>query len=244
MRRHIAPASVLLASTLLLGACTRKPADTGVFSQGGTAGSSTLAQGASSAESSARSGAHVSSIASLPSAASSATAANPFFFPVADGHVYRGVFGFAENDGEQDVTLSVQTAAQVKDGVLYHLCFSAVDGVPETRSDLGCFYVTPQRIVRLESENDAQAFASTGALPADAEVVCGDMAVEDALESEEKGWHHTMQPEGDRRVSESYSNVVDTGYYRNMTWQRGVGLVEFESGYGAGRDSLQLTLKT
>lgn len=49
--------------------------------------------------------------------------------------------------------------------------------------------------------------------------------------------------DGDKRLYESYDNTVDTGYYDNITWERGKGIVHYESGYGAGRDSMELDLK-
>ncbi len=79
----------------------------------------------------------------------------------------------------------------------------------------------------------------------DMQLVACDYPQEDALGKDVKGWHHyieyrEVQDGNPIVVYHGYSNVNETNYYERFTWQRGLGLIAFESGFGAERDVIKL----
>jgi hypothetical protein len=59
----------------------------------------------------------------------------------------------------------------------------------------------------------------------------------------EPGWHHYVTVNGDIIESHSYDKQVESGYYETFIWEKGRGLIYYASGYGAERDSIELTIK-
>lgn len=180
-----------------------------------------------------------------PSEASSpAQGANPYFFAGASSATYHGTFAFPD-DVETDVSLKIEKLAAPQTGTLYHLVLGSVADVPANRLDIGYFFVEPDRIYRVyDAGDDIKKLESNGTVPDGSPVVCQEKALPDALGSAAKGWHQSIKIDGDKRRYESYNDTVDTGYYDNITWERGKGIVHYESGYGAGRDSIELDLKS
>jgi len=77
-------------------------------------------------------------------------------------------------------------------------------------------------------------------LPLDGYIVCQNEELKDPLDENVKGWHHYIKVDGDKRESHYYNTAVDTGYYENMIWERGKGLISYRSGYGALREAIEL----
>ena len=73
-------------------------------------------------------------------------------------------------------------------------------------------------------------------------IVCQNTQMEDKLGKEEKGFHEVIEIDGNQSVYRSYYNRVETDFYEYFTWERGKGLVYYESGYGAASLQLKITL--
>lgn len=50
-----------------------------------------------------------------------------------------------------------------------------------------------------------------------------------------------LEVKGNERVYHSYNNQIETGFYESFIWEKNIGLISYESGYGAERDSIVLT---
>ena len=74
-------------------------------------------------------------------------------------------------------------------------------------------------------------------------VVCQEMGKEDSLK-EEKGWHEEIMVEGTVCTYRSYNDLTETGYYERFVWEKGKGLIEYKSGFGAERDRIYLWRET
>lgn len=174
---------------------------------------------------------------------------NHFFFGDAVSEAeYRGRFMF-RGVVEKDVKLLVTEVSELKLGKLYELKLdssaSSIEGIPEERLNLGHFYVMKDKIYRIDpKEENLIRFRTTEALPDENSgvVVCQEDEMKDALATDERGWHHYITVAGERREYHSYNNLVETGYYESFTWEKGKGLVEYRSGYGAERDAIELEL--
>lgn len=69
------------------------------------------------------------------------------------------------------------------------------------------------------------------------------MGKEDSLK-EEKGWHEEIMVEGTVCTYRSYNDLTETGYYERFVWEKGKGLIEYKSGFGAERDRIYLWRET
>lgn len=72
-------------------------------------------------------------------------------------------------------------------------------------------------------------------------IVCQDIDIKDSIEEGALGWHHYLEVKGNERVYHSYNNQIETGFYESFIWEKNIGLISYESGYGAERDSIVLT---
>ena len=170
---------------------------------------------------------------------------NPFFFANTDSKLaYKGLFMF-DDIIEKDVTLYISELADLTYGKLYELNLEPVDGVPDDRLSLGYFYVQEDKIYKIKpTEANLNMIRRRGKLPDSSMIVCQDTEIKDVLGENEPGFHQYLDINGDRREFHSYNNQVSTGYYESYTWEKTKGLIYYESGYGAGRDSIEFELYT
>jgi hypothetical protein len=168
---------------------------------------------------------------------------NAFFFEDNVSELnYSGEFLFSE-PVEKDVKLQIIKLAYVKNGVLYELKLDSIDGVPKERLSLGGFYVQKDKIYRIEpTEENLNKLKSHKEIPNDSVIVCQDEEIKDTLGNDEPGWHHYLKVDGDKREYHSYNNSVGTGYYESFIWEKDKGLINYRSGYGAERDSIEIQL--
>ena len=171
------------------------------------------------------------------------TIGNSFFFKNDVSKLnYKGKFLF-DDIVEKDVKLNVNEVANLKYGKLYELKLDPIEGIPNERLSLGYFYVQKDKIYKIEStEENLSKLKSSGELPSGSVIVSQDKEIKDTLGKDEPGFHHYLEVNGDKRVYHSYNNQVSTGYYESFTWERGKGLINYRSGYGAERDSIELQL--
>jgi hypothetical protein len=100
------------------------------------------------------------------------------------------------------------------------------------------FIVTDDRIVLLNEEDNDAAVKKISALdkPPDFEpgevygITTGKFTHEDGL------WKTTINVKGDLCV---YDSSHPSGHFKKIVWKKGVGLVEYASGYGARKDGFR-----
>lgn len=156
---------------------------------------------------------------------------------------YEGNFLF-DDIVEKNVTLNINEMASFKDGKLYELKLDFIEGVPIDRLCLGNFYVQKDKIYKIELTEEYLNKLKTGeGLPDSSVIVCQDKELKDTLSKDETGFHYYLEVDGDKREYHSYNNQVSTGYYESFTWEKGKGLINYRSGYGAERDSIELQLR-
>jgi hypothetical protein len=171
------------------------------------------------------------------------TASNLFFFKNKDLKLnYKGTFLFG-TIVEKDIKLNINELVNLKYGKLYELKLDPIKGVPDERLSLGYFYVQNDKIYKIEpTKENISKLKTSEELPNDNVVVCLDKEIKDTLGKNEAGFHHYLEVKGDKREYHSYNNQVSTGYYESFTWEKGKGLTNYQSGYGAERDSIELQL--
>ncbi|ADZ85414.1 hypothetical protein [Cellulosilyticum lentocellum] len=169
------------------------------------------------------------------------TKRNPFFFEEDISYVkYNGQFLFDDiiNDS---VRLGINKIAQLNDGELYELKLQAIEGVPDDRLSLGYLYVQEDKIYKIAyGDEKIKQFISSEEIPEGSAIICQDDEIKDDLAKGEAGWHHYLTIDGDKCEYHSYSNLIETDYYESFTWEKGKGLINYRSGFGAERDAIEL----
>ena len=170
-----------------------------------------------------------------PDAGSSA-AVNPYFF-YEDGRVVYSIDEVDFQEVPDTIELEIELIQEFDEGAVYHLHFEGcevMDPRQRDRTDLGYFYVTPERIYyRVQPgdiENGADSIAEHALLMVQPE------SREDLLEPEEEGWHDSIVVDGNRVIYDGYVFISEgaTTFYETYVWEAGKGLVEYVSGYGPG----------
>lgn len=92
---------------------------------------------------------------------------------------------------------------------------------------IGTFNVTKNNIIKEEVDGERK-------------VVWSDKAIPDKLSKEKKGSHNAIEIEDKKVKFSHYNNIVETGYYEQITFSKEKVLEQFVSGYGAERDLIQL----
>ena len=145
---------------------------------------------------------------------------------------------------ENVVKLNINELTHLKHGRLYELKLEPIEGVPEERLNLGYCYVQKDKIYKIDAtKENLNQLETSQQVPEGSVIVCQDQEMKDALGQEETGWHHYIEVSGDQRAYHSYNNQVSTGYYESFTWEKHKGLINYSSGYGAGRDSMDIDRK-
>ena len=107
----------------------------------------------------------------------------------------------------------------------------------EIRPD--CFIVTDDRIVLLNEEDNDAAVKKISAMDKSPEFEPGDIyGITTGKFSHEDGlWKTTISVKGDLCV---YDSNHPSGHFKKIVWKKGVGLIEYASGYGARKDGYRL----
>jgi hypothetical protein len=107
--------------------------------------------------------------------------------------------------------------------------------------NLGYYYVETDIIVKFETVDEVLNLTSVELnIPPERYIVCQNDELKNVLDENEKGWHHYIEIDGDKRISRLYNSLVETGYYERITWEKGIGLTQYISGYGAMREAIEL----
>jgi hypothetical protein len=177
-------------------------------------------------------------------------AVNPFLDAKDDKPVsvdFRGTEWSDEFPYEIPLTARVITTrvAKMPWGAIFRIEFTDLKSrAPKKREIPPHYYiVTDDRIILLNEEHNDAAVKkiSTMDKPPEFEpsyvygITTGKFSHEDAL------WHKTIEVNGDLCVT---LGEHPSGNFTKVVWKKGVGLVEYEAGYGAERDGYRLKRST
>jgi len=177
----------------------------------------------------------------------SAATANPFLDAPNEKPViakFRGT-EWSDDIGEEDIPLTglavTTRIAEMPWGAIFKVEFtdlkSRADKPREIRPDY--FIVTDDRIVLLNEENNDEAAKKISALDKLSEFepndICG--ITSGRFEHQEGEWKTTIKLKGNLCI---YDASHPSGHFKKIVWKKGVGLVEYASGYGAHSDGYRL----
>jgi hypothetical protein len=101
------------------------------------------------------------------------------------------------------------------------------------------FIATDDRIVLLNEENNDEAAKKIAAMdktPAfEEDNIYG--ITSGQFKHQEGSWKTTISVKGDLCI---YDSVHPSGHFKRIAWKKGVGLVQYDSGYGAMKDGYRL----
>ena len=181
-------------------------------------------------------------------------AANAFFDANNDKPVsatFRGTqWGDDIEEEEIPLTVSVVTTriAKMDWGAIFKIEFT--DATSRARNPAGVrpkkreirpdyFIVTDDRIVLLNEEDNDAAAKKISTLDKPPEFEPNDIygITSGSFEHQEGEWKTTIKLKGDLCI---YDASHPSGHFKKIVWKKGVGLVEYASGYGAHADGYRL----
>ena len=167
-----------------------------------------------------------------------------FFFPdTKEGISYNATFSIGEGFIDEIIQCQVISIGNYVKGELFEIKFDNINDDLDSRLNLGYFYVEDDAIYKIEkTEENIKILKEENKLPTDNILVCKNDSVKDVLSENEKGQHHYITANGNTIEFHSYNNQTETGYYENMSWEKNKGMIFYKSGYGAGRDSIELNI--
>jgi len=103
--------------------------------------------------------------------------------------------------------------------------------------------VTDDRIVLLNEENDDEAMEKIAAMDKPPVFEEGNVygITTGRFRHQEGNWKTTIELKGDRCV---FDSTHPAGHFKKIVWKKGVGLIEYSSGYGAMKDGFRLKRAT
>ena len=174
-------------------------------------------------------------------------AANPFLDTPDDTPVsakFRGT-EWSDDIGEQDIPVTARAVttcpAKMPWGAIFKIEFtdlkSSAQNHREIRPDY--FIVTNNRIVLLNEEDNDAAAKKISALNKPPEFKSNDIygITTGNFEHQEGEWNTTIKLKGDLCI---YEATHPSGHFKKIVWKKGLGLVEYASGYGAHADGYRL----
>jgi hypothetical protein len=174
-------------------------------------------------------------------------AANPFLSAPDNKPVsakFRGTeWGDEIQQDEIPLTARVVTTrvARMPWGAIFKIEFtdpkSSAPQKREIRPDY--FIATDDRVVLLNEEDNEAAVKKISALDKPPEFEPGDIygTAAGKFSHEDDLWKTTISVKGDLCV---YDSSHPSGHFKKIVWKKGVGLVEYASGYGAHADGFRL----
>jgi hypothetical protein len=186
--------------------------------------------------------------------AASAYSANPFLDAKDDKPVSAKFQGtqWGDNIEQEEIPLTMQVVtkrvSKMPWGAIFKIEFTDVTSrarnaagvrpkLREIRPDY--FIVTDDRIVLLNEEDNDAAAKRISALDKPPEFELNDIyaITSGSFEHQEGEWKTTIRLKGDLCV---YDASHPSGHFKKIVWKKGVGLVEYASGYGAHADGYRL----
>ena len=174
-------------------------------------------------------------------------AANPFLDASNDQPVsakFRGT-EWGDDIGEKDIALTATVVttriAKMPWGAIFKIEFtdlkSRADKQREIRREY--FIVTDERIVLLNEEDNDAAAKKISALDKPPGFEPNDIygITTGSFEHQEGEWKTTIKLKGGLCI---YEATHPSGHFKKIVWKKGVGLIEYASGYGAHADGYRL----
>ena len=147
--------------------------------------------------------------------------------------------------GEQDIPLTVRVVttriARMPWGAIFKVAFTDLESRAEKQREIrpDYFVVTDDRIVLINEEDNDAAAKKISALDKPPEFEPNDIygITSGSFEHQEGEWKTTIKLKGDLCICEASH---PSGHFKKIVWKKGVGLVEYASGYGAHADGYRL----
>jgi len=176
----------------------------------------------------------------------SAFAVNPFLDAKDDKPVsakFRGTeWGDEIQHDEIPLTARVVTTrvAKMPWGAIFKIEFTDLKSSAPQKRDIrpDYFIVTDDRIVLLNEEDNDAAVKKISALDKPPEFGQGEIygIARGSFNYEDGLWKTTINLKGDLCI---YDASHPSGHFKKIVWKKGVGLVEYASGYGARKDGFR-----
>ena len=177
----------------------------------------------------------------------SAFAANPFLNGKDDKPVSATFRGseWGEEIDQEEIPLSARVIttrlAKMPWGAIFKIEFSDIKSRAEKPREIrpDYFIVTDNQIALLNEEDNDAAVKKISALDKPPQFEPNDIygITSGAFEHQEGLWKTTIKLKRDLCV---YDASHPSGHFRKIIWKKGVGLVEYASGYGARADGYRL----
>jgi hypothetical protein len=174
-------------------------------------------------------------------------AANPFLDAPDDRPVsakFRGSeWGDEIQQEEIPLTARVVTArvAKMPWGAIFKIEFADLKSSAQQKREIrpDYFVVTDDRIVLLNEEDNEAAVKKISGLDKPPEFEPGEIygITSGSFNHEDGSWKTTISLKGDLCI---YDSSHPSGHFKKVVWKKGVGLVEYASGYGAHADGFRL----
>ena len=152
---------------------------------------------------------------------------------------------WSDDIGEKDIPLTATVVttrlAKMPWGAIFKIEFtdlkSRAENPREIRSDY--FIVTDDRIVLLNEEDNDAAAKKISTLDNPPKFEPNDIygITSGSFEHQEGEWKTTIKLKGDLCI---YDASHPSGHFKKIVWKKGVGLVEYASGYGAHADGYRV----
>ena len=131
--------------------------------------------------------------------------------------------------------------AKVSWGAIFKIEFTNIKSRAQKPREIGpdYFIVTDDRIVLLNEENNDAAVKKISTLDKPPQFEPNDVygITSGSFEHQEVLWKTTIKLKGDLCI---YDASHPSGHFKKIVWKKGVGLVEYASGYGARADGYRL----
>jgi hypothetical protein len=174
-------------------------------------------------------------------------AANPFLDAKNDQPVsarFRGT-EWSDDIGEEDLPLTARVVAtriaKMPWGSIFKIEFTDLKSSAlqkrEIRTDY--FIATDNRIILLNDNDNARAATKISAMDNPPEFEPNDIygVTSGSFEHQEGEWKTTIKLKGSLCI---YEASHSSGHFKKVVWKKGVGLIEYASGYGAHADGYRL----
>lgn len=172
---------------------------------------------------------------------------NEFFFQDLQSKNYKANFSFiADVSLPEEVEVVLNEVLKFENGILYELKIAYDEDFDGRiyynwdRFHLGYFYVQKDKILLLRAPNILNKIKTEEDIILYGTIVCQNQERQDTLKEDEKGFHQYILVNGNQREYHSYNNLVETSFYEAFTWEKGVGLIAYRSGFGAEKDGIEL----
>jgi len=156
---------------------------------------------------------------------------------------------WSDDIGYEDIPLTAQMVttriAKMPWGAIFKIEFTDLKSRAEKQREIrpNYFIATDDRIVLLNEDDNEAAAKKISVLDKPPEFESNDIygIISGSFEHQEGEWKTTIKLKGDLCI---YEASHPSGHFKKMVWKKGVGLVEYASGYGAHADGYRLKRTT